>query len=174
MRLSSTLAVAITLLASLSGCRSAHIKDLYVSRDADGVRRTKCIHPDASGFYVTAEVLSYRDDTLLWPYVTVLGGNDEPDTTLPFVLAQDGQPFYDPDSEHGDELNEFGNIATGKGESQITISHERDLEADPPDPRFSQGSYRIDYYLNDENSPRDGIAFVVNNECPYSPLPDTL
>ncbi len=176
MRLFSSLAVALSLVAGLSGCNSAVITDVWVARDSDGVRRTKCIHTESHAFYVVAEITSYREDTLVWPLLTVLGGNDEADTTIPFQLAGDGQPIYSEDSDIGKELNEFGNMAPGKGDgSKLEISVERDLDADPPDPRFSRGVYRYDFYLNDESSPRDSISWKIDGDpvCDFSPIPET-
>jgi hypothetical protein len=176
MRLFSSLALALTLVAGLTGCRSAVITDVYVSRDADAVRRTDCIHTESRAFYVYAEITSYRDDTIVWPLLTVLSGNDEPDTTIPFLIAGDGQPIYSEDTDIGKELNEFGNMAPGKGEgTKLEIALERDLESEPPAPRFSRGSYRYDFYLNDESTPRESLRWKIDGDpiCDFSPIPNT-
>ena len=155
---------AVLLVATfLGGCRSAHIKDVYVARDKDGVRRTDCINANAEQFHIFIEVLSYRDDTLVWPIFSVDEAVDEIPNP-PFVFEDD-------------ELREFGNFAPGKGESLLTLSSERtsDPGEPPPDP-YLRALYRMDVFLNDDGAPSETIRFTIDDSeerCPFSPLPNT-
>lgn len=159
--------LALVALTTLAGCESATITEVYMSRDSSGIRRTKCIHPEGLGLYAFVEGFSAREDTLIWPVFTVVEEVDPIATSL-FALRADGQPTY-----KDREVDEFRNWAPGKGNFTLSIGAERDLDADPPDPPFPRGTYRWDFFVNDESTARDGFEWVVNPECDYSPLPET-
>ncbi|MBX3127139.1 MAG: hypothetical protein KF718_10500 [Polyangiaceae bacterium] len=156
------------LLAALGlgGCRSAHIVDLYVARDEDGVRRTSCVNANAEDFFVFIEFMSFRDDTLIWP---VFGVEKEVDSVPdpPFTFG----------GELSEQLAEFANYAPGKGDGILKIEVLREFkDGEPPPPPFPRGVFRMDVYLNDEGAPRDSILWTVDDDeakCPLSPIPDT-
>lgn len=146
----------------LSGCDSAHIKDVYLSLDDKGVRRTSCVNSQAQQYHLFIEYLSFREDTLVWPALSVVEAVDEPDDP-PFTFKDD-------------ELAEFSNWAPGKGEGELRLFLERDLtEVPPPDP-FKRGRFRLDVFLNDESAPRKSLVWDIDSDldkCPITVIPNT-
>ncbi len=161
------LSVGAVLLAAtfLGGCRSAHIEDVYVARDKAGVRRTDCINANAEQFHIFIEVLSFREDTLVWPIFSVEEAVDEIPNP-PFVFEDD-------------ELREFGNFAPGKGEFRLSLSSERvsnPSPGEPPPAPYLRALYRMDVFLNDDGAPSETLLFTIDDNekrCPFSPLPNT-
>jgi hypothetical protein len=147
---SATLAL---LLLTLGGCRSAHIKDVYISRDDDGVRRTSCIQPQWQHYYVMIELMSFSEDTLLWPFLVDGGGN---------VLAP---PIADGD----DDLVEFGNMAPGKSDQIIAIEFKETEPGPSGQPQakdLTEGFFTWHLYLDDEEEPRESVNMQVAPNCP--------
>jgi hypothetical protein len=155
------LATLGALLATLAGCESAHIKDAYISRDSDGVRRSDCIRPAWMHYYVIVELMSFKHDTLLWPFLICQSGECRD------VFGERVAPPYGDGSE---ELVEFGNLAPGKSEAEIKLEWS-EFEIDPineqrkPKP-LTPGEYRWDLYLDNEETPRESLPVSVHPQCP--------
>lgn len=130
---------------------------MYISLDKAGVRRTSCVNPDVPSYNAIIELLSHREDTIVWPFFYNDANGEE--ITLDW---KDG------------ELEEFGNIAAGKGEAFIVLSLERNVDQDPKDPPFPTGLFRMDVYLNDESAPRDSLRWSIDTKCDLRPIPDTI
>jgi hypothetical protein len=151
------------LLAVTAGCQSAHIKDAYISRDQDGVRKTACIQPQWQSYYMVVELMSFSEDTLFWPYLICEGGDC---AGLPLggggVLAP---PWLDGD----EELVQFGNMAPGKTETNIAIEF-KEFTIDEKGQRtvkdLTPGRYRWDLYIDDENTPRESVPMDIAPGCP--------
>ncbi|HMR79765.1 MAG TPA: hypothetical protein PKD61_31875 [Polyangiaceae bacterium] len=162
------LSVGAFLLAAtfLGGCNSAKITDVYLAPDADGVRRTSCINTQAEQYYLFIEVLSFRDDTLVWPVLSVV---KEVDPVQPFVFKSE-------------ELREFGNFAPGKGETTLALEIEREKtgektpEGDEVTRDYARGLFRMDVFLNDEGAASETLFWTIDDnqdDCPLSPIPNT-
>lgn len=143
------------LLVALSGCRSAHIKDAYISRDEEGVRRTSCIQPQWQSYYMIVELMSFKEDTLLWPFVVERFNRSN-------VIAP-------PWAEGNEQLVEFGNIAPGKSDGKIAI----EFSVSQPNEQgqlqivdLPTGNFQWDLYLDDEEEPRESVAVDVDPTCP--------
>src|SRR5262245_25423481 len=103
MRFAAWIGFGLLALFGASGCRGAHIKEAFLARDDGGHRKTNCFVPAWGHYFVFVTVMSFKEDTLLTPYLV-----DESNTGVPFA-AED------------DELAEFGNIAMDKGTADIVI-----------------------------------------------------
>jgi hypothetical protein len=156
------LATLGALLSTLAGCQSAHIKDAYISRDGDGVRRTNCIRPTWMHYYLIVELMSFKDDTLFWPYLYCLRGECEDFYGRNEIVAP---PF----GGGSDDLVEFGNLAPGKSDQDIALEF-MEAEIDPINGQRKQvpltaGEFRWDLYLDDEDEPRESVALTVDQTC---------
>jgi hypothetical protein len=140
------------LLVPLAGCRSAHIKDAYISRDENGVRRTDCIRPAWSQYYLNIEFYSFKDETLLWPYLVNASNNE--------VIAP---PWGE---GAGEELVEFGNVATGKIEGGDQSFRFFELDPQGEEKPLTPGRFRWDLYIDDEDAPRKSVGLAVDDSCP--------
>jgi len=159
MRFGSFVAVALLSIFGAAGCNSSHIKDVYLSLDGEGHRRTNCIRPtkldgvSANHYWVFVEMLSFRDDTLLTPIL-----RHRPDLQIITLV---------PDQSSGqNELVEYGNIAPGEGDN-ITISWEMlgapigDNDHEP----LPEGAWVWEFYLDDHSSPDERLEFVISPQC---------
>jgi hypothetical protein len=153
MRGASRAWLAAFLLVGVSGCESAKITDVYMSRDEKGVRRTECFRPDWGHYFVIVEMFSASEDTLLTPYLR----NADDGTGVPYI------------STSNDELAEFRNLAVGKNE-EIIINLEFSAAEDPNDTTkllpLDSGNFTWEFYLDDHDTPDDSITFSVSGNCP--------
>ncbi|MCS6900001.1 MAG: hypothetical protein RMJ98_09905 [Myxococcales bacterium] len=135
-------------LSILGGCKTAGFREVYMSMDAAGRRRTK-VFPTSfptedSGIFCQILYSTGRDDAELKIYVTTPSENT-PVTPL-----------------NGDS------ILLSKGEGQLAIqlgilveTPEGKVQVDPTQP-FEEGDYRLDFYI--DNSKEDSISFFVVRE----------
>lgn len=151
------------LLMLTGGCRSAHIVDAYISRDEEGVRRTACIQPQWNKYYMIVELMSFSEDTLIWPYLVCISGDCQ---SLPLgpggVVAP---PWGDGD----EELVEFGNMAPGQSEGDLSIEYTEstvDENGQRVPKELTNGTYLWQLYLDDEEEPRESVPMDVNPGCP--------
>jgi hypothetical protein len=156
------LAISAVLLSTLAGCRSAHIKDAYVSRDDDGVRRTECIRPSWRHYYVIVELMSFKEDTLLWPFLRCIDGE-----CLGNVIGPNGV-IAPPFGEGDEDLVEFGNIAPGKSEGNHSLEFKEYemIEGQRQQKDLTSGLFQWDLYLDDEEEPRESLGMTVDPACP--------
>jgi hypothetical protein len=153
MRLWSSIVFSLGLLAATTGCGSSHIRDIYISRDDGGRRQTDCIRPEWTHYFVTIELFSARDDTIVTPVLR------ETQNTGQLVPIQ----FED------QELAEFGSWAPGKGDDiKLSIEHKG-----PEDPNDAQknldlptGYFQWEFYLDDHSEADDFIPFTIAPGCP--------
>ena len=141
------------LLSTLGGCRSAHIKDAYISGDGDGIRRTSCIQPAWNHYFLVVELMSFSEDTLMWPFLVDGGGG---------VVAP---PFSSGDNE----LVEFGNVAPGKSDQFFTLDYsetEVDEQGRVVAKPLTEGFFTWHLYLDDEEEPRESVNVQVAPNCP--------
>jgi hypothetical protein len=158
------LATLGALLATLAGCESVHIKDAYISRDSAGVRRTNCIRPNWMHYFLIIELISFKDDTLLWPYLRCDRGD-----CLDVFGAAPGDVIAPPFGDGPEDLVEFGNFAPGKTDGELKLEL-AEWEFDPETGQRKErpltgGEYRWDIYLDDEEEPRESVPLVISPEC---------
>ncbi len=159
MRLGSFVTVALLATLGATGCESAHIKDAYVSLDGEGrrlpdndcIRPTKLDGASPNHYWVFAELLSFKEDTILTPVLRNVNDNR-------YMAWTETEP-------QSDELLEYGNIAPGKGDFKITWE-----QLGPPigDEKFGplpEGLYVWEFYLDDHSSPDATVGFAVSNGC---------
>ncbi len=154
MRFWSTIVLGLGILATTTGCESAHITDIYIARDEGGRRKTDCIRPEWTHYFVTIKLFSAREDTIVTPVLRDMGTAGTPLVPIQF---------------EDEELAEFGSWAPGKGdEILLTIEHRG-----PEDPNDSQkhldlptGYFQWEYYLDDHSEPDDLIPFTIAPACP--------
>jgi hypothetical protein len=155
--------VGALVLLSATGCSSAKIKDVYLSLDSQGHRISTCIRPtkldgtSGNHYWVFVELASFRDDTLLTP---LLFGD-----VCPWGKPSGGICTFDGTGE----LQEFGNIAPGKGD--VTISWEMRGPKLPP-PNDTQngplpvGHFDWQFYVDDHSTPDEHIKHTISPDCP--------
>jgi len=152
MRLSAWVGFGLLALFGATGCNSAHIKDAYLARDEAGRRKETCFKPEWKHYFVFVEMLSYKEDTLLTPYLVDGNGNGVP------IVYED------------DELAEFGNIAPGKGDIKLTW----EMTGPPLDPEnpsaeetgpLQEGNFSWQFYLNDHSNADEVVNFTVAPGC---------
>ena len=143
------------LVVSTVGCRSAHIKDAYISRDEAGVRRTGCIRPEWQKYFVVIELMSFKEDTLIWPFLV--------------ERFNPGVVLVPPWAAGDDELVEFGNFAPGKtdGIEAFEITQvQTDANGQQTVVDLGPGAFQWDIYIDDEDEPRSSIALDIDPGCP--------
>ena len=119
--------------------------------DNDCIRRTKLDGVTPNHFWVFAELLSFKEDTILTPVL-------KDDNANRYVAWTETEP-------QSDELLEYGNIAPGKGDFKITWE-----QLGPPigDEKFGPlpvGKYTWEFYLDDHDSPDAEVEFYVQDNC---------
>lgn len=126
-------------LFALDACRSAGIKDAYMTRDSSGRIKTDEFKPDEMEIHCMIEFVSGREDAIVKVRLTPPGGD---------ALSKL------PDSER----------APGKGNSKIDFYLETKKPPDPITPEtqdpakwavsntgpWQRGAYHIDLYVDDE------------------------
>jgi len=175
MRFGSVIALALVASFGLAGCKSSHIKDVYLSLDGEGHRRTDCIRPtkldgvSANHYWVFVEMLAFKEDTLLTPILRNLENGN--------ILPVGG--------EDDSEMIEYGNIAPGKGDHviswemlgpEIGTSEFGSLDLVDPGPDAIWGTeddvrqdprlLAWEFYLDDHSAPDDRIEFAISGICP--------
>jgi hypothetical protein len=138
-------AFLLACLALLGSCKTAGFKDVFMSTDTAGKRKTRTFPTEFvqadSGMFCQVTYSSGRDDAELKVYVTP-PSEDTPATPL-----------------NGDS------IILSKGDGQLTIQigiltedAEGKTKVNPAGP-FEVGDYRLDFYIDD--SKEDSITFSV-------------
>lgn len=150
MRFWSRLTLALGLMLC-TGCESAKITDLYMSRDAGARRRTDCFKPEWKHYFVFLELFSASEETIVTPRLRDGGGN-----LLPVAWKDE-------------ELAEFENWAPGEGDN-IILNIEVTGPEDPNDSDvvlpLTPGNFSWEFYLDDHSDPDDRVEFAVSDLCP--------
>lgn len=158
MRFRSFVAAVLLCLTGAAGCESAHIKDVYLSLDNNGRRRSTCIRPfkldgeTGNHYWVFVEMLSFKDDTLLTPILRELPSGN-------FVQLAPAQQTGQ------NELTEYGNIAPGEGDHILSW----EILGPPTSPTefgpLPVGQFAWEFYLDDHSSPDETIIFYIADNC---------
>ena len=161
MRFRSFVAATLLCLFGAAGCESAHIKDVYLSLDNTGRRRSNCIRPfkldgtSGNHYWVFVEMLSFRDDTLLTPILREYGPAGPGNLIQLEPAQQQGQ----------NELTEYGNIAPGEGDHILSWEMLGAKDSPTTFGPLQVGNFVWEFYLDDHSSPDEQIVFAVNEKC---------
>lgn len=144
--------MALGVLLSATGCSSAKITDVYMSRDEAARRRTNCFKPEWGHHYVFVEMFSASEQTILTP-----------------ILRDGANAVIAYDAKDNAELAEFQNFAPGKGEG-ILLSIELSGPEDPKDSTkrlpLQAGNFTWEFYLDTHSTPDESVRFAVSPDCP--------
>jgi hypothetical protein len=153
MRFAAWVGLGLWALFGATGCRGAHIKEAYLARDSGGHRKTNCFVPAWGHYFVFVDLLSFKDDTLLTPYLV------DDDSGNGVAIAYED-----------DELAEFGNLAVGKGEANVAFEM-KGPPLNPNDPSdnsrgpLQAGNFTWQFFLDDHSTADESLPFTVSDGC---------